>query len=237
MNVIWIEHEFIGIFFHHYGGLVYSICVLIYEAAAHFYSVSSHHIRADMKICIFGDLIWCLGGFLGQKDLSFSLGLRDMEMIPVGCKSRRQRGSPRWFADVVKEDLKIRVWEREMPHRGEMEAEIRSSRAELKLEEIVQLHTEFMKLIPLNVYWSSALWFDHASVTVPAPRLWCYWGKQLRAERCCWYEQTLPGEDEHHLLESTFNLIEASDVAACCSSAASATCTAAVSAGAEVHLL
>lgn len=39
-----------------------------------------------------------------------------------------------------------------MPHRGEMEAEIRSSRAELKLEEIVHLHTEFMKLIPLNVY-------------------------------------------------------------------------------------
>lgn len=44
-----------------------------------------------------------------------------------------------------------------MPYRGEMEAEIRSSRAELKLEQIVQLHIELMKLISLNVCLFSAL--------------------------------------------------------------------------------
>lgn len=155
------------------------MCVLIYKATAHF--IVSHHITFEqiqyMKICIFSDLIWCLGGLPGLMVSSFSLGLREMEMILVGCKSRRQRGSLRWFTDVVKEDLKIRVWEREMPYRGEMEAEIRSSRAELKLEEVVQLHIELMKLTSLNVHWSSALWFDHASVTVQAPRLCFYWGK------------------------------------------------------------
>lgn len=47
--------------------------------------------------------------------------------------------------------------------------------------------------------------------------------------------QTLPGEDERHLLESAFNLVEASDVAARWSSAASATCTAVVQLEQKVH--
>lgn len=48
--------------------------------------------------------------------------------------------------------------------------------------------------------------------------------------------QTLPGEDERHLLESTFNLVEASDLAACWSSATSATCTAVVHLGQKFFL-